>query len=159
MNISSREIMPLIKSALKRGQRVRLTVHGSSMLPFLRDGAVVEIEPAAKPRVGDLVLVKTSLPAQEERYVLHRMVRKVSGTGFLIRGDAHTYTEGPFKEEAILGRVNSAWHRGRVRAMDRGLWRLAGLVWIYSLPFNLWLMRITRRVLGLKKRAARRLQS
>jgi hypothetical protein len=146
MILPSRELMPVIRAALDRGQRVRMTVTGSSMLPFLHDSDVVELEPAPAPRLGDMVLVQAATPGAPEYYVLHRIVRMDGGAVFFIRGDAQRHCEGPFTPDAVLGRVTTVWRNGRARALERGLWRLAGLVWIRCTPFGLWLLWLVIRL-------------
>ena len=146
MIVHSRELMPVVRAALERGQRVRMTVNGSSMLPFLRDSDVVELEPAPVPRLGDMVLVQTNPPGAAECYMLHRIVRMDGGSAFFIRGDAQNYCDGPFTPDAMLGRVITVWRNGRARVLDRGPWRLAGLVWIRCTPFGLWLLRLVARI-------------
>jgi GNAT superfamily N-acetyltransferase len=154
MILPGRELIPVVRAALENGQHVRMTVTGSSMLPFIRNNEVVELEPAPKPRLGDMVLVQ----GPEERYVLHRIVRKASGTAFLIRGDAQTHFEGPFTVDVVLGRVTTVWRRGRGHAMGGGLWRVAGLVWMSCTPFNVWLLWSAVRLRRLCSRVLRRLQ-
>ena len=58
MNVPARELMPVVGAALERGQRVRMTVAGGSMLPFLRGGDEVELERASPIRLGDIVLAR-----------------------------------------------------------------------------------------------------
>jgi signal peptidase len=158
MILPSRELMPVIRAALERGQRVRMTVTGSSMLPFLRDCNVVELEPAPAPRLGDMVLALAATPGAAERYVLHRIVRVEAGGAFFIRGDAQRHCEGPFTSDAVLGRVTIAWRNGQARAVERGLWRVAGLVWIRCRPFGLWLLRLDARIRGIGGGVVRGLQ-
>jgi hypothetical protein len=154
MNVPSRELMPVIRAALERGQRVRMTVNGSSMLPFIHDGEVVEIEPIhSLPKMGDIVLLQCS----EDRYVVHRVARLEDDTLFL-RGDAQLHCEGPFTSDAVLGRVITAWHNDCPRALGRGVWRLAGLVWMRCTPFGLWLLRLAVRIRGIGGRVVRRLK-
>ena len=155
--LPSCELMPVIRAALARGQRVRMTVTGSSMLPFLRDGDMVELEPAPALRLGDMVLVRTDPPGGSERYVLHRIMRMVGGA-FFIRGDAQRHGEGPFIPDAVLGRVAAAWRNGRTRALGRGLWRLAGLVWARTSPLGFFLIQLALPLWQLGRRAQRRLQ-
>lgn len=150
--------MPVVRAALERGQRVRMTVTGGSMLPFLRDSDVVELEPATKSRLGDLVLVQTDSSGATERYVLHRIVRWVGGAAFLIRGDAQSHCEGPFTPDTVLGRVTTAWRNGRPRPLDRGLWRVAGLAWAWTSPLGLLLLQFALPSWQLGRRAQRRLQ-
>jgi ribosomal protein S18 acetylase RimI-like enzyme len=145
MILPSRELMPVIRAALDRGQRVRLTATGSSMRPFLIDSDVVELEPAPALHLGDIVLVQTNPPGTAERYVLHRLVRLEHGGTVRIRGDAQSTSEGPFTADALLGRVTVAWHNGRRRDLDRGWWRLAGLAWFRCAPLGCWLLWLAAR--------------
>jgi hypothetical protein len=135
MILPARELMPLVRAALDRGQRVRMTVSGSSMMPFLRDSDIVELEPASQLRLGDMVLVRAG-----ERYVLHRLVC-IKGASFFLRGDAQLWCEGPFTAENVLGRVTVAWRKGRTRSFDRKFWRAAGLLWLHANPFGFFLLK------------------
>lgn len=186
MKMRNCELMPVVRTALEQKHRVKMTVGGSSMLPFLRDGDQVQLEPLrAALRKGDIVLVM--VPATEaaaaraiepvgqaaaetrERYVMHRVVR-VDGDGrFWLRGDGQTQREGPFPPRAAFGRVTRVW-RGRtpsaghdstpsaargVRsgfALDRGILRLAGLLWTRTNPLGPVLLRfalaVRRRMAG-----------
>jgi len=94
MIVDAHELMPIICSALQRGQHVRLTATGGSMRPFMHNGDVVELEPLdSLPARGDVVLVRCG--SERERYVLHRVVR-VESEKLFIRGDAQEYCEGPY---------------------------------------------------------------
>ena len=153
MIVSAREIMPIIRAALKRCQNVQMTVNGSSMLPFLYDGDVVELEPMRSlPVPGDLVLVQ----CPEERYMLHRVVR-LGSEGFFLRGDAQAHCMGPFRRSAILGRAAKSYHHGRIRAHDRGAWRIAGLIWIHCGPLGSRLLRRTYQIRSFAGRVLRRM--
>ena len=136
--------MPVIRAALERGQRVRMTVSGSSMLPFIRDGDVVELEPMRSlPALGDMVLVQCPNPA--DCYVLHRVVR-IEDDGFFLCGDAQQHCQGPFTQSDVLGKVIVSYRNGRARALDRGAWRLAGLIWTRCKPLGLWLFLLAGRI-------------
>jgi ribosomal protein S18 acetylase RimI-like enzyme len=154
--LPSRELMPVIRAALERGQRVRLTANGSSMTPFIRDGDVVELEPLhAAWTLGDIVLAESAA----EHYVIHRIVRLV-GDRVWLRGDAQAQREGPVPRQAVLGRAVTASRNGRVRALDRGWRRLAGRVWVLCAPLGVWLLRLigfARRVGGWALRGLQRI--
>jgi signal peptidase I len=142
----AREFMPLVRAALERDQRVRLTATGSSMFPFIRDGDVVELEPLRfLPEVGDLVLAQCASVPEGERYVLHRVVR-VQGEAFFLRGDVQQDCEGPFTREDLLGRATLLYRKGRVRRLDQGIWRHLGLACNRCAPFNRWLFQLTRQL-------------
>jgi signal peptidase len=136
MILPARELMPVVRAALERGQRVRMTVNGGSMAPFLFDSDTVELEPARKLRLGDMVLART----ETERYVLHRIVR-MDGATFFLRGDAQSWSEGPFTAEVVLGRVTIAWRKGRLHNLESAVWRLAGLLWMKIDPLGFYLLR------------------
>jgi hypothetical protein len=153
MMVPCREFMPVIRSALERGQRVRMTVNGNSMAPFIRDGDVVELEPIhSLPRRGDVVLVQ----CKEERYVLHRVLRRADGV-FFLRGDAREDWEGPFTRQDVLGQVAVSYRNGRRCVMDGGPWRFAGLVWASYGPLGRWLLWLAVRVRAKGRGMLRRL--
>ena len=137
MIISIDETIPVICSALGRGQRIRLTVGGGSMTPFIRDGDVCEVSPPSTLALGHIVLAKS----RSGKYCLHRIV-KIVGDHFFLRGDAQDGLEGPFATSDILGRVTMSYRKGHARALDRGLWRFAGLIWVGTAPFGTRLLRL-----------------
>ena len=150
MFVPARELMPLIKAALERNQRVRMAVKGSSMFPFIRGGDVVEIEPMhSMPVVGDIVFAQRASLPESERYVLHRIVRFSDG-GFLLRGDSQKVCEGPFTREDFLGKAVAVFRGGCTHRLDRGIWRL-GLAWNRCAPVNIWLFQLIRRLQGKQK--------
>jgi hypothetical protein len=154
MILPSREFMHVIRSALERGQRVRLTVNGGSMMPFIRDGDVVELEPIRSlPRRGDVVLVQRT----EERYVLHRVLQRADDA-FFLRGDAQEYWEGPFTRGNVLGKVVLSYRNGSPRVMDSGPWRLAGLIWASCGPLGRWFLWLAARFRAKGRGMLRRLQ-
>lgn len=151
MIVPSDELMPVVRASLGRGQRVRMTVSGSSMWPFLRNGDVVELEGVERVRLGDIVLVGMA-PGRPQRYVLHRAVR-MEGDAFFVRGDAQTGCEGPFRAASVLGRATTVWRQGRVRCLDRGLWRIAGRLWLGLHPLGMGLFPLLRFVARMRARA------
>jgi hypothetical protein len=153
MNVPSCELMPVIRAALERGQRVSMTVNGSSMSPFIRDGDVVELELLRSlPRQGDVVLVQ----CPEERYVLHQVVR-IDGNAFFLCGYAQRRREGPFVHNALVARVVRVYRGRRTIALDRGLWRLARLVWLHCSPLGLALLLLAYRIRAIGRDFWRRL--
>src|SRR5208337_571164 len=103
----SAERSALAADVLRRGGRLRLRVHGESMLPALWPGDVVEIASCSLEdvRPGEIVLAR-----REGRLFLHRLVRRclvAPGTpnGFLLRGDSMPGSDPQFPPEALLGRL------------------------------------------------------
>lgn len=148
MIVPASELMPVIRASLEGGQRVRMTVNGSSMLPFIRDNDTVELEPLRSlPAKYDVVLAQSP----DKRYVLHRVIR-IEGEVFFLRGDANLHVEGPFTVSDALGRVTTFYHRGRAHELNSGVWRLAGRVWTCCHPLGSRLLRFVLPVWRLGKR-------
>jgi hypothetical protein len=146
MILTAQQVMPIICSALRRGQHVRLVATGGSMRPFLHNGDVVELEPLSSlPANGDVVLVRCGPTGN--RFVLHRVVRTKEGRLY-IRGDAQHCCEGPFSAGDVFGRVTKSYVNGRVRRFDSGLWRFAGLAWRLCFPLSVWSLGLAVRLRG-----------
>lgn len=92
----------LVAEALRGCGRLRLQVHGESMLPTLWPRDVVEISSCslAELQPGDIVLAQ-----REGRFFLHRFVGR-HPDGFLLRGDSMPQPDPPFEEPALLGRLS-----------------------------------------------------
>jgi signal peptidase len=102
----SAERSALVADALRRGGssplRVRLKVHGESMLPALWPGDMVEIANCSPEelRTGEIVLAM-----REGRFFLHRLVAPCTPNGFLLRGDSMPGPDPLFPPEALVGRL------------------------------------------------------
>jgi len=100
----SAERSALLADALRRGGsvRVRLRLHGESMLPALWPRDVVEIASCSLEdlRPGEIVLAR-----REGRLFLHRLVAPCTPNGFLLRGDSMPGPDPLFPPEALLGRL------------------------------------------------------
>ena len=92
----------LVAEALRLSGRLRLQVHGESMLPALWPGDVVEIASCslADVRPGEIVLAR-----RKGRLFLHRLVAPCTPNGFLLRGDSMPGPDPLFPSEALLGRL------------------------------------------------------
>lgn len=91
----------LAVQSLRMSGRLRIRAVGTSMLPAIRPGTLLEIEriDGRDARPGEVVLT-----AAGDRFFVHR-VRK-SGDGFVItRGDRHDHDDPPVRFEQVLGRV------------------------------------------------------
>lgn len=132
--IKAGKVFPLVKEILDGGKRIKMTVTGRSMYPFLRDmkdsveltGIDFEdIQP------GDIVLVLNS----SGQYVLHRVVVKEEDC-FYILGDAQVSMEGPIMPDQVLAVVTKVWSRGLEIDCDSLLWRKAASFWMSLLPLR-----------------------
>jgi signal peptidase I len=106
---------------LKQGYTVRFRAPGHSMLPTIRDGETVSVEPviASSIKRGDIILYWNHLGVIAHRVV--RIERKASSTPrFFLRGDAMNALDAPVDPELILGRVISVERNGRSIKVSSG---------------------------------------
>jgi hypothetical protein len=100
----------------------RLKGRGDSMLPTLRSGDAITIQPLCGrlPSVGDIVAVS---PSSGGSLTVHRIVcRNVHG--WVTRGDNGIETDPAVSTEQILGRVTEIRRNGRRQRFGLGLERL-----------------------------------
>lgn len=101
------ELAALARDVLASEGTLRLVARGTSMLPAIRDGDVLDIVPAAQESlaVGDVVLYLTP----DDRTVIHRIVAIDQHAGercFTLRGDALPRADEPVEARHILGKVS-----------------------------------------------------
>ncbi|MCX6362067.1 MAG: S24/S26 family peptidase [Armatimonadetes bacterium] len=150
--VSTRHLAPLIEEALAAGRTVRMTATGGSMIPFIGHGETVELVPAAHRRLapGDIVLAR--MPSSE--FVLHR-VAKAAGHSVFLQGDAQSVAVGPVNRDAVLAVASGVFRGNRRLALDSGLMRAAGLVWMRGAPIRPFAIRATRSgkaLVGIRRR-------
>jgi Peptidase S24-like len=106
----SAERSALLADALQRTGRVRLRVHGESMLPALWPGEVVEIVSCGLEDVqsGEIVLAR-----RDGRLFLHRLIAPATPEGFRLRGDSVPASDPLFPADALLGRLVRRSSSGR----------------------------------------------
>ncbi len=107
-----REAGPVLDALLRIGQGTLVPVTGSSMLPTLRPGDVVQVSPfLGLPRPGQLVLARLS-----GVLVVHRLVAVEMGAArrlYRLQGDAERGPDGAVLREDLLGRVTAVVRQGR----------------------------------------------
>ena len=112
MPLSGAALADVMHAALARDAGLRFTARGFSMHPFVTDGDVVTVTPAAWDEVdpGDIVACRSG-----EGLLVHRIVRRVERR-LLVRGDNCESPDGLIGEADLLGRVTKVERRGhRVR--------------------------------------------
>ena len=137
-------VADLASPFLKAGNILRLRARGSSMLPFLRDGDLLEIWPASpvEIQVGDVICYEPS----PGTLCLHRVVTR-DGRGFVTRGDALTHVE-VVPAGSVLGRVRAVERRGRAWRLDTWSAHWRARVMVVASPA---LARLLPLVLGLRR--------
>jgi Peptidase S24-like len=100
----SREVykLDLAAEVLCSGGTIRLQALGSSMLPTIWPGDVLNIEPKSGAEIvpGDIVLV-----ARDNRFFIHRLIEKRNST-WTTRGDSLSQADAPVAPKQVLGRVS-----------------------------------------------------
>lgn len=142
-------IFPLISEILENGQNTRITVSGSSMYPFLRDGIdSVEFTQGSFEQLsrGDIVLIQRT----DGYYVMHRVIRKNTNC-FYIVGDAQQWIEGPLYPEQLLAVVPSVWRKDKHISCSNISWRLLSGLWLYLRPFRYFILKVHRKIRKLLK--------
>lgn len=99
---------------LEQGYTVRFSAPGRSMLPTIKDGETITVEPAiaASIKLGDIILYRNRTGV-----IAHRVMR-IEQTGkcdlrFIPRGDAMAVSDPPVDADQVLGRVVSVRRNGR----------------------------------------------
>ena len=151
LGLSGADLADLSAEVLSQGGSfsLRAHAHGSCMVPFIRDGDLLSVEPAdaAALRVGDVVFSRAG-----ERLVAHRVVARRVGGGEVVlttRGDAAMGPGERVEAGQVLGRVVQAQRGGRTLVLDRGAWRLAGRLWVATVPLGPGLLGGGRKLKGL----------
>ena len=101
----------LFRETLKSSGRARLAVTGTSMLPTIWPGDVVEVRRESVAEISAVVLC-----ARAGGFLAHRVVGKVlgpSGTVLITRGDALPTPDAPIAPGELLGRVTAILRGGR----------------------------------------------
>jgi signal peptidase len=117
------------------------------MLPFLLDGDLLVVQPAAvaEIRIGDVICYEPPSGG----LCLHRVIAREE-RGFVTRGDALTYVE-TVAAGAVLGLVTARERRGRWLALDTPRARRRGRLIATAAPVLARLLPLARWV----RRAAR----
>ena len=103
--ISRKSAYPLLSEALHRFGSLRLPAAGTSMVPTIRPGDAVTIQPveAEKVATGDILVY-----ANDQAFVVHRVVQAPSnafGRCLVTRGDRLLKDDAPIPAADLLGRV------------------------------------------------------
>jgi hypothetical protein len=119
----------LAVEVLRGGGRLRLHVHGESMLPTLWPGDLAEIEACSLNDVGDGEIV---LAMRDGRLFLHRLLTHVGESTFVTRGDSMPGADLAFGSDAFLGKLVAASRVGaRVGLALRPWSRALGFLFCY----------------------------
>ncbi len=153
ITLAGPEFSELAADLLGGGHALRFQARGGSMVPFIKHGDVVEVQPveAAAIRRGDVVLCRNG----GGRVVVHRVVRVGRENGqivLVVKGDALARPDGRIPPGDVLGQVVAVERGGKRFELNEGRWRMAGRLWTRLWPLSVWGYRavaaLSRRVRG-----------
>lgn len=142
--VKAAALFPFIEEIVRQGQTVKISISGTSMVPFLRHGIdCVELTHCdyGNLRRTDIVLIRRN----DGTYVMHRILRK-KPTCFYMVGDAQEWVEGPIYPEQVMALVTSVWREDRQIDTGNRLWQLLSEGWLRLLPFRSRLLNIYWRL-------------
>lgn len=131
--------------------RLRMRVHGESMLPALWPGDVVEI---ASCSIEELQPDEIVLAVREDRLFLHRLVSPCTPKGFRLRGDSMPGSDPQYPREALMGKFVRAVDQDR-RFSSPALSRALGMLFCHCGPVR----RLALRLHGRRKASAAALRN
>lgn len=106
------------------------------MRPFIKDGDVLEVEPASgwEVRVGDVILYRIS----EGKIVVHRVVKRHAEETLVLftKGDSMPGLDQRICADQVLGKVAAIERRRRRIRLDSGLSRLMGVFYAKVFPLS-----------------------
>lgn len=125
--IGLRELYPLITEQLDSGGTASFAVHGTSMLPLLRDRKdqvrIKRLDEA--PRKYDIIFYRRD----NGDFILHRIVG-VEPEGFVCRGDNQTDNEFPVMRENIIGIVTHYNTGGKWKSVGSSGQKIYSRIWV-----------------------------
>lgn len=145
-----------LRMLIDEGRTVEFPVRGWSMRIFVeheRDKAILAPCQRENLRVGDVVLAR--IEAQEEIYVLHRIIKR-EGKHLTLMGDGNLYgTERSTTDDVVA--IVTGFVRGGKTTPDMltsRKWRIYSFFWLRLRPIRRWLIlawRLLRRLHILKR--------
>ncbi len=109
-SFSLEQLFPIISEQLENGGSAVFCIHGTSMLPLLKDGkdSVRLIKPISKPKKYDIIFYRRENGA----FVLHRIVGIKNGC-YICRGDNQIENEFPVKNDWVIGILTDYTKKGK----------------------------------------------
>ena len=131
--ISLDDIFPIISEQLVSGGNASFTIHGTSMLPFLKDrkDKVWITKPNRELKKYDIIFYRLDGVG----FILHRIV-KVTRDGVICRGDNHTDNEPLLKFDDVIALVTDYERNGVKRSVDSVFQILYSRFWVNTMIFR-----------------------
>lgn len=138
-------LLPEVHQLLQEGHTVTLPVRGNSMSPFLvdrRDKVVIAPLPINELAIGDLPL---AYDRQNQRYVLHRVIRKEE-THYILMGDGNLKGTENIAANDLIGVVTHLIRKDRTYSVHGKCWRIYSAIWLQLIPVRRILLGLFRRI-------------
>lgn len=121
-----------VEDYLAQDKQVRFPVKGRSMLPFLREGDVIELR---RVQVTDLHVGQVVLANYEQGFILHRIV-KMKGVSLHLAGDGNYHQVEEISRNAVIAAVVNAYRGEQNLNINTTYKKMLGIFW-----FKLRLLR------------------
>jgi len=137
---------------------VKFKAHGGSMMPFIKPGDLVSVEPVLneKLNVGDIVIFHSG-----ELSIIHRMLFQYSrggSTWLLTKGDSVDSPDAPVHSSRVLGKVVSIERNGRKLDLNSPFFRTLSVFLALISPVSGYYMPVGVKINGLIRRFAARMK-
>jgi signal peptidase I len=142
------DIFPLITEQLENGGSATFVIHGTSMLPLLKDGidSVRIIKPRDELKKYDIIFYRRD----NGQFVLHRIVGIKEG-GYVCRGDNQTESEFPVTPENVIGIVSEFSRCGKMRSVDSFPHRFYSKIIVNTVGIKKYMRKIIAVLRRIKK--------
>lgn len=138
--VSTYDLFPIMVENLKDGQKVKFTVSGTSMLPWIvhnRDQVLLSGINGKIIKLGDIIVFRD----HRGKYILHRIYKK-DVEGYRTIGDGCICEDGLVKSEDIIGIVEKIYRKGKEIDCNSLPWRYIFFHWRKLLPIRRYLLEI-----------------
>lgn len=155
--VSTYDIFPLVRIAMSEGKKVKITVSGNSMEPWIshnRDQVLLSAAAGRNLKKGNIILFQSKYG----KYILHR-IYKTDAEGYHTIGDACLSEDGFILPSEIIGVVEIIYRKGKEIDCDSFHWRFIFTVWRRLLPFRKYLLNFYFLMRKLKRRMNITIQS
>lgn len=145
--VENEVLLPKVAEWIAAGHTVTLVVKGQSMNPFLRNARDrVTLAPFTSEALQPGVVVLARELGQE-RFVLHRIIRR-EGDSLTLQGDGNVKGTEQTTVDRVMGQVIEVIRGKRHFDTQGRTWRYYSCCWRLLRPMRRWLLALYRRVCG-----------
>ena len=142
IEFSIHDLAPVIKERVNLGGKVKFTVTGISMFPFLSNRRdQVTVSRADFVKKYDVVLHRR----KNGDYILHRVIGIKNGT-YIIAGDNETEKEYGVEKSQIIAKAISFTRKGVEISPDNLVYKIYSRLWLLLFPLRHIILEILVRI-------------